>query len=170
MVVSTLLLTKQSKPGSNAVKRHKQPVPGKRRMWGTMKQCNAGAVKRAILQTTKVSNDSIEVRRKYKTLDNNRLRWWHVVSGEEEILKQLEGEWEGVHCQTGWKIEPCLVFFQLPLNYHYSHLILHILQKQPSPTLLPPFPLCVHLRETSMHSPLESTPVDSTLDRGEQQQ
>ncbi len=135
---------------SNAVKRHKQPVPGKRRIWGTMKQCNAGAVNRAvILQTTKVSNDSIEVRRKYKTLDNNRLRWWHVVSGEEEILKQLEGEWEGVQCQTGWKIEPCLAFstaVELPLQ---SPDPTHLAETQPSPTLLPPFSLRVHLRETS---------------------
>ena len=34
-------------------------------------------------------------------------RWWFLLYGEEEILKQLEGQWEKVALQTNWKIESC---------------------------------------------------------------
>ena len=91
-------------------KRDKLPLPGKRKIWGTMKQCSAGAVHRAISQITSIASDGIEVRRKYKTDNGKTTRWWHVVSGDEETLKTLESEWEGVQQQLDWKIEPCLAF------------------------------------------------------------
>ena len=93
-----------------AMSRDKQSVSGKRRIWGTLKQCNAEAVKRAIHQFSTLPDGSIEVRRKYKTVKNAKLRWWHVLTAEEENLQILDHEWEGIRLQTGWKIEPCLVF------------------------------------------------------------
>ena len=89
-------------------KRDKLPLPGKRKIWGTMKQCSAGAVHRANSQITSIARDGIEVRRKYKTNNGKTTRWWHVLSGDEETLKTLESEWEGVQQQLDWKIEPCL--------------------------------------------------------------
>ncbi len=85
------------------------PVAGKRRIWGTLKACSSQAVKCAINQLTAIGEDKIQVKRKYKTLRNNRLRWWHVVSGEEADLQQLESEWDKVQVQTNWKLEACLV-------------------------------------------------------------
>ena len=90
--------------------REKQPVSGKRRIWGTLKQCNAEAVKRAIHQFSTVPDGSVDVRRKYKTVKNAKLRWWHVLTAEEVMLQRLDQEWEAINLQTGWKIEPCFVF------------------------------------------------------------
>ena len=85
-----------------APKRDSHPVPGKRRIWGTMKQCTASAVERAIAQLAQVPDNSIKAKRKYKKLDKGKLRWWHVIAGEETVLKQLENEWENVERQTAW--------------------------------------------------------------------
>ena len=85
-------------------------MSGKRRIWGTLKQCNAEAVKRAIHQFSTVPDGSVDVRRKYKTVKNAKLRWWHVLTAEEVMLQRLDQEWEAINLQTGWKIEPCFVF------------------------------------------------------------
>ena len=36
-----------------------------------------------------------------------RDRWWFLISGEEDALKQLENEWERISIQTNWKLELC---------------------------------------------------------------
>ena len=117
---------RDKQPGKAPAKgRDMQPVLGKRRIWGTLKQCNAGAVQRAIHQFSTVPDGSIEVRRKYKTLKNAKhtmyktlknakQRWWYVLKAEEELLQRLDGEWEGVKLQTGWKLEPCLAYKYSP--------------------------------------------------------
>ena len=106
---------RDKQPGKAPAKgRDMQPVLGKRRIWGTLKQCNAGAVQRAIHQFPTVPDSSIEVRRKYKTLKNAKQRWWYVLKAEEELLQRLDGEWEGVKLQTGWKLEPCLAYKDSP--------------------------------------------------------
>ena len=83
-----------------------EPVPGKRKIWGTMKSCSAIAVSNALHRLTTVS-DSISVKRKFKQTSNSRIKWWHVVSGSEEELTKLEKVWELVQNQTAWKLEPC---------------------------------------------------------------
>jgi len=40
-------------------------------------------------------------------MNGSRLRWWHIVSGEEKDLSQLELEWGRVQIQMSWKLEPC---------------------------------------------------------------
>ena len=85
------------------------PVTGKRRIWGTLKAYSSQAVECAIYQLTTICEDKIQVKRKYKKDRNNRLRWWHVLSGEESDLQQLESEWEKVKVQTSWKLEACLI-------------------------------------------------------------
>ena len=38
---------------------------------------------------------------------NNKIRWWHIISGDEDNLEKLEKEWEVVKAQTGGKLEKC---------------------------------------------------------------
>ena len=120
-----VLLYSEGAKGNKAVLTNKDkigiadyPRPGTSRyltnQWGTLKQCNAGAVQRAIHQFSTVPDGSIEVRRKYKTLKNAKQRWWYVLKAEEELLQRLDGEWEGVKLQTGWKLEPCLAYKDSP--------------------------------------------------------
>ena len=46
---------------------------------------------------------------KYKSINgnSNRIRWWFVLRGDEDILSVLESEWEQVQLQ---KLEPLLKF------------------------------------------------------------
>ena len=80
----------------------------------TMKHASAATVSRALTQLTSLASENIKVKRKFKNGD--RASWWHVISGEENILKILEDEWEGVKRQLGWNILPCLVYseFDVP--------------------------------------------------------
>jgi len=38
---------------------------------------------------------NIVVKRKYKRLPGNKIRWWFLVYMEEDSLQKLESEWEG---------------------------------------------------------------------------
>ena len=76
------------------------PVTGKRRIWGSLKACSSQAVECAIHQLTTICEDKIQVKCKYKKDRNNRLHWWHDLSGEESDLQQLESKWEKVKLQT----------------------------------------------------------------------
>ena len=87
----------------------KVSVEGKRRVWGTMKACSHSAVKHAIDQLVPALKDKFQVKRKYKKLHDNRVRWWHVISGAEKDLEELQKAWEPVQIQTRWKLEPCLL-------------------------------------------------------------
>ena len=42
-------------------------------------------------------------------MHDNKTRWWHIVSGDEGDLDKLEGEWEAVRLQMGWKLEKYFV-------------------------------------------------------------
>jgi len=85
----------------------KVQVQGKRRVWGTLKACSSSAVKQAICRLTETAKENILSKRKYKTMRNNKIRWWHIISGDEDNLEKLEKEWEVVKAQTGWKLEKC---------------------------------------------------------------
>ena len=84
-------------------------VQGKRRIWGTMKACSSNTAKNTICQLTGTTKENVQIKRKFKRLNNNKIRWWHIVSGDEGDLEKLEGEWESVKIQTGWKLEKCFV-------------------------------------------------------------
>ena len=82
-------------------------VPGVRRVWGTFKHTPAGAVA-ATLKKLTTTGDRLTIKRVFRRgTAEGRDRWWFHLLGEEELLKQLEGEWESVSLQTCWKLEPC---------------------------------------------------------------
>ncbi len=83
----------------------KIPVEGKRRIWGTLKACSHTTVKRALDQLVPELKDKFQVKRRYKKLRGNKIRWWHVVSGAEQDLEDLQKAWEPVQIQTSWKLE-----------------------------------------------------------------
>jgi len=48
-----------------------------------------------IHQLTTITSDKLQVKCKFKTSHNNSIfRWWHVLSGDEAVLVQLEQELE----------------------------------------------------------------------------
>jgi len=82
---------------------------GARKIWGTLKTTTCTAVRNAISSVTKVSSSNLQIKRKYKNLGGNKIRWWHIVSGNENDLESLDDKWEGFRIQTGWKLEHCYV-------------------------------------------------------------
>lgn len=46
------------------------------------------------------------MRRKFRT-NGNKIRWWFIVHGPEQILAMLDEQWPVVHMQTAWRLEPC---------------------------------------------------------------
>ena len=89
--------------------REKVLVKGKRRVWGTLKAASAVTVKNTICQLTGSALDKVQVKRKYKKLKGNKIRWWHILSGSESDLEALDKKWEGVKVQTSWKLESCYI-------------------------------------------------------------
>ena len=81
------------------------PVPGVRRIWGTLRNTPPAAVSATLSKLTTLGNQ-LSVRRKTNDI-SGRSRWWFLVKGKEEVLALLEGEWERVSLQTNWKLEPC---------------------------------------------------------------
>ena len=89
--------------------KHKHPseeVTGVRRVWGTMRGCSCRTVLTVLQRLTTVV-ESVEVRRKFKKKDNNRVQWWFLIRAEEAVLQLLEQEWGAVETQTSWKLERC---------------------------------------------------------------
>ena len=96
--------------GSQSQERgEKVQVQGKRRIWGTLKACSSITAKQTTCQLTGATKEKLQFKRKFKKLPNNKTRWWHIVSGDESDLEKLEGEWESVKIQTGWKLEKCYI-------------------------------------------------------------
>ena len=100
--------TRQQVPVPTARPRTKTPLLGKRKVWGTMNHASAATVSRALIQLSSLSPEDIKVKRKFR--NGAKASWWHVISGEENTLKILENEWEGVKMQLGWNILPCFAF------------------------------------------------------------
>ena len=50
--------------------------------------------------------DQGSIKRKHRQLALGRIRWWFVLKGDEQVLTQLEDEWERVCFQLSWKLEP----------------------------------------------------------------
>ena len=75
-----------------------------------MKVTTTSSLKSTILkfcpQTT--SQTTLQIKRK-TVLDvvGNVRRWWFVIHASENVLLDLEGSWDQLQLQTGWKLEPC---------------------------------------------------------------
>ena len=76
---------------------------------GYPKACSQTTVKHALDQLVPALKGKLQVKCKYKKLHDNRIHWWHVISGAEKDLEDLQKSWEVVHIQTRWKIEACLM-------------------------------------------------------------
>jgi len=104
------VVSQSSTPNSDA---QKVRAHGVRRVWGTLKSSSSNAVKNTISHHVLVSVEAVPqignivVKRKYKRLPGNKIRWWFLVYMEEDSLQKLELEWEKVSLQTSWKLEPC---------------------------------------------------------------
>ena len=58
---------------------------GARRIWGALRSASAHIVKSTIVKVSKISDDNnLQVKRKYKTLQNGRCKWWFVIHDSEE--------------------------------------------------------------------------------------
>ena len=87
-------------------KKQKCRVAGVRRIWGTLKSTTTNAVSGTIRKLANVDKDLRVLRRLKKS--GEKTQWWFVLKSEEETLANLEKEWNKIHLQTNWKIEPCL--------------------------------------------------------------
>ena len=96
-------ISRDVKPGE--VRQERVTVPGVRRVWGTFKSTPTGAVAAALKKLTTLG-EQLRVKRKFREGTRND-RWWFLLYGEEELLKELDGQWEKVALQTNWKIESC---------------------------------------------------------------
>ena len=90
------------------------PVEGKRKIWGTRKTTTAGDITRTINSHTSIKT-GLTVKRKYKSKSRYPYaisKWWFVVSGEENLLQQLQGEWSTVsnHTEGKWSLESLLCY------------------------------------------------------------
>ena len=88
-------------------------VSGSRKVWGTLKNTTTSAVAKALTSLAKIPPMSVTVKRKYKVARNNSkqvVRWWFIIRGNEEVLQQLQANWEAVSIHTAWKLEPVLMY------------------------------------------------------------
>ena len=81
---------------------------GVRRVWGTMRSTSSTAVTSTLKKLT-TCGDKLSVKRRNRTTDNGREKsWWFLIKGQEDVLCELENEWDGsVGLQTNWKLESC---------------------------------------------------------------
>ena len=87
----------------------REMVNGARRIWGTLKSASAYAVKNTLVKLSTCSDaNKLQVKRKYKTLQNGKCMWWFVIHHKEEVMQALEAEWESLKLQTGWCLERCM--------------------------------------------------------------
>ena len=83
-------------------------IDGVRHVWGTMKSSTSSTVSTALNRLTTLGSKLL-VKRKYKSLENGKTKWWFLVKGDESALMALESEWEKMEIQTSWKLEPCFL-------------------------------------------------------------
>ena len=108
----------QGESAISSAAREKESVPGSRKLWGTLRATTATVVSSTIGKLTTVGK-LVEVKRKYKSqpngsTNNRNTKWWFILRGSEDVLKELEGEWERVQLQTTWQLMPCLKYVDNP--------------------------------------------------------
>ena len=89
----------------------KERVVGARKIWGTLRTTTSNAVSSTLSKLTSKGNQ-VQVKRKFKSIQNTNktVRWWFVIRGSEDMLQEIESEWDHVSAQTNWKLEPLLKF------------------------------------------------------------
>ncbi len=95
-----------TKPDRPTPTRSKLKVAGVRRIWGTLKTSPTSAIASALKKFTTVGS-KLTVKRKFKTNEAGKVKWWFLVKGVEDDLSKLEGEWQQVKVQTAWRLETC---------------------------------------------------------------
>ena len=105
-------------------------VPGARKIWGTHPNATTQAVSKTIAALTEMSIASISIKRKYKMSPQSSgggklSRWWFVIRGDEEAMRQLEGKWNAVVMQVGWKLEPLYTFSDVVVTHQSSDDTVH---------------------------------------------
>ena len=93
-------------------------VVGARKIWGTLRTTTSNAVSSTLSKLTSKGNQ-VQVKRKFKSIQNTNktVRWWFVIRGSEDMLQEIESEWDHVSAQTNWKLEPLLKFPD-PVDVH----------------------------------------------------
>ena len=112
------LLNAQSASSVPSATKEKESVTGSRKLWGIPHATTAAVVSSTFGKLTTVGK-LVEVKRKYKSQPNgstNRwnTKWWFILRGSEDVLMELEGEWEHVQLQTTWQLMPCLKYVDNP--------------------------------------------------------
>ena len=82
-----------------------------------MKNTTPGAISSALKKLTTIG-DQGSIKRKHRQLALGRIRWWFVLKGDEQVLTQLEDEWERVCFQLSWKLEPSFKPKVLKVDIH----------------------------------------------------
>ena len=90
------------------------PVEGKRELWGTRKTTTAADIIHTINSLTSIKTGLV-IKRKYKSSPGNLhavSKWWYVISSEEDLLRQEQGEWAAIsmHTNSKWHLEPLLCY------------------------------------------------------------
>ena len=90
---------------------------GARKIWGTLRTTTSNAVSSTLSKLTSKGNQ-VQVKRKYKSIQNTNktARWWFVLRGSEDMLQEIENEWDHVSAQTNWKLETVDVHDNPPLQ------------------------------------------------------
>ena len=98
--------------------RPKERVVGARKIWGTLRTTTSNAVSSTLSKLTSKGNQ-VQVKRKFKSIQNTNktVRWWFVIRGSEDMLQDIDSEWDHVSAQTNWKLEPLLKFPD-PVDVH----------------------------------------------------
>lgn len=96
-------------PSAPVAPADKEIVPSVRRIWGTKKDVSISTIVKILKQHTSVGN-KVAIQRKIRRMANNRLHWWYLVRSDENVLEELDKEWEQVTSATDsarWKLEQC---------------------------------------------------------------
>ena len=72
----------------------------------TMTVTTTSSLKSTILKFCPLT--TLQIKRK-TVLDvaGNVRRWWFIIRASENVFLDLEGSWDQLKLQTGWKLEPC---------------------------------------------------------------
>lgn len=104
-----------SETGSETINQRKPSIPieGKRKLWGTRRTTLVSDITNTIYARTSIKS-GLTIKRKFKTRRNSPqavTRWWFVISGEENLLQQLQEEWpEITSSEEKWSLEPLVCY------------------------------------------------------------
>ena len=80
-------------------------VVGARKVWGFTSE---HAISTAVNKLTTLGDKEIKTIRRFRRYPGSKPRWWFVLKGGEDVLTDLERQWNEIELQTKWKLEPCL--------------------------------------------------------------